>query len=90
MRYSDQAKGPEFDRLRANYDAAFARLRAEEDRLRAVARKDMQAVNDARRRFANAMACYRDSRERLAGYLALVTGAQRAVNARTGVLQSAR
>ena len=90
MRYWDQAKGPEFDRLRAGYDAAFARLRAAEDRLRSIPRKDVKAIDDARRRFDEAMASYRDSRERLAGYLALVAGAQRAVNARTEELQSAR
>jgi hypothetical protein len=80
MPYLDQAKGSDFDRLRADYDDAFARLRAEEGRLRAIAQQssaDNQSVEAARQRFDHAMESYREHREKLAAFLASIAATSR-------------
>jgi hypothetical protein len=57
-------RAEEYERLRADYNAAFARLRAEESRLQSVAEQSpMDAAAEA------AMAAYRECRERLARFL---------------------
>ena len=74
----DQVNVSSFDRLRADYDAAFARLRAEEGRLRFTPQQDLTAVAAALQRFDQAMASYRVSRGKLAGFLASVAATNHA------------
>lgn len=64
---------PEYERLRADYDAAFARFRAEEHRLQAAEEQRLSddATGEAVRRVDEALAAYRERRGRLAAYLAL-------------------
>jgi len=62
MEYREQAE--DYERLRDEYNAAFARLRAEESRLRSIgAEGRMDAAAEA------AMGAYRECRERLARFL---------------------
>jgi hypothetical protein len=62
MEHREQAE--EYERLRDEYNAAFARLRAEESRLRSIgAEGRMDAAAEA------AMGAYRECRERLARFL---------------------
>jgi hypothetical protein len=57
-------RAEEYERLRADYNAAFARLRAEESRLQSVGEQSpMDAAAEA------AMGAYRECRERLARFL---------------------
>jgi hypothetical protein len=57
-------RADEYERLRAEYNAAFARLRAEESRLQSIAAPSrMDAAAEA------AMDAYRECRERLARFL---------------------
>jgi hypothetical protein len=62
MTHWEQTK--EYERLRAGYQLAFARLRAEEPRLRSIAEQGrIDATAEA------ALTAYRQSRERLARFL---------------------
>ena len=62
MDHREQAE--EYERLRADYNAAFAKLRAEEFRLQSIEEQGpMDAAAEA------AMAAYRECRERLARFL---------------------
>jgi len=66
-------KDSEYERLRADYDAAFARFRAEERKLQAIEEKhlsDDTTEAAARGRVEEALAAYRERRGRLAAYLA--------------------
>jgi len=61
-----------YRRLRAAYDAAFARLRAEEGWLRLIAQDsspDRATQENANRRVEEALRIYRECRDRLAGFL---------------------
>jgi Protein of unknown function (DUF2934). len=57
MEHREQAE--EYERLRADYNAAFARLRAEESRPQSIEERGPM----------DAMAAYRDCRQRLARFL---------------------
>lgn len=67
----------EYARLRTEYDAAFMRLRAAAGRLCSVLESspDPEAQSDAHRRMEQALADYRESRDRLARYLGATRGA---------------
>jgi hypothetical protein len=63
-----------YERLRAEYDAAFDRLRAEVCRLRSITPQrppDPTAGEAARDRVDQALAVYRECRNRLADFLTL-------------------
>ena len=63
----------EYERLRADYDAAFARFCAEESKLQAIEEQrplDSATEAAARGRVEEALAAYREKRGRLAAYLA--------------------
>jgi hypothetical protein len=73
MAYPERAQESAYERLRADYDAAFARLRREEFWLRSMAQQsstDKATQDVARRRVDEAMAVYRERRNQLAGFLA--------------------
>ncbi len=60
----NRERAEEYERLRTEYNAAFARLRAEESRLQSIEAQDrMDAAAEA------AMGAYRECRERLARFL---------------------
>ena len=62
MEHRERAE--EYERLRAEYNAAFARLRAEETRLQSIEAQDRMDANAEA-----AMDAYRECRERLARFL---------------------
>ena len=73
MAQPEQTRKSVYQGLRADYDAAFARLRREESWLQSMAQLPSadKAVEDlARRRVDEAMATYRECRNKLTGFLA--------------------
>ena len=80
MAHPERTQESAYERLRADYDAAFAKLRGEEFWLRLLAQQPSteEATEDvARRRVDEAMAVYRECRNRLAGFLASLQPARR-------------
>jgi hypothetical protein len=73
MAHSEPAEESSYRRLRAAYDAAFARLRAEEHWLRLIAlhlSPDRATEEALQRRVEGAQRVYRECRDRLADFLA--------------------
>lgn len=80
MAYPERTQESAHERLRADYDAAFAKLRGEEACLRLMAQQsatDKATQDVVRRRVDEAMAVYRQCRNKLAGFLASLQPAGR-------------
>lgn len=80
MGYPERTQESAYERLRADYDAAFAKLRREEFWLRLMAQQsstDKTTEDVARRRVDEAMAVYHECRNKLAGFLASLQPAGR-------------
>ena len=72
MAHPDWAPESAYERLRAEYDAAFAKLRGEESWMRLIAQQPSteEATPElARRRVDEALAVYHASRDKLVGFL---------------------
>ena len=81
MAHPDWVPESAYERLRAEYDAAFAKLRGEEFWMRLIAQQpstEEAAAELARQRVDEALAGYHESRNKLAGFLASLQSTGRA------------